>query len=309
MQQPFGRTGLVVGPVGFGAAPVGVLDRDVEETRRVLDTLLDHGVNLIDTSACYRGSEDLLGAALDGRRDRVVLVTKCGHAFDGARAAEWTPEIVHESVLRSLRRLRTDVLDVVLLHSCPTDLLQEGSLIDALVAERDAGRIRFAGYSGDNDAAAFAADHPQIAVVETSVNLVDQANLDGVVPKATGRGIGVIAKRPLANAAWKRLEEQPGMYGTYARPYAERLAATGLDPAALGFDGRPEEVWPEIALRFVLSWPGVHTAIVGTTNPANARSNLAAAEKGPLPAEVLDRIRDAFRRGAADSDDGWPGLT
>ena len=77
------------------------------------------------------------------------------------------------------------------------------------------------------------------------------------------------------------------MYKSYAKTYTERLAKMKLSPAALGFSGPPETAWPELALRFTLSQPGVHCAIIGTTNPDNARANLEAAEKGPLPPEVV----------------------
>src|SRR5207237_317456 len=106
------------------------------------------------------------------------------------------------------------------------------------------------GYSGDNEAAAHAAAMPDVAVVETSVSIADQANLDTVLPVARKNGLGVLAKRPIANAAWKDPASQPGLYGTYAQPYSDRLAKMGLDPAALGFAGPAERAWPEVALRF-----------------------------------------------------------
>ena len=192
-----------------------------------------------------------------------------------------------------------------LLHSCDLDTLKKGEALEALVAARDAGKVRFVGYSGDNDAAEYAASLPDVAVVQTSINLADQANIDWVLPAAREHNVGVMAKRPIANAAWKDLGEQPGMYQSYAKTYTDRLKRMRLDPAALGIDGPAEEAWPELALRFTLSQPGVHNAIIGTTNPDNARLNLSIAEKGPLPAETVERIRAAFR--AADPDGAWRG--
>ena len=94
-----------------------------------------------------------------------------------------------------------------------------------------------------------------------------QLNIDAVLPKAAANRAGVLAKRPLANAAWKDPDRQPGMYKSYASTYTQRLAKMGLDPAELGFPGPPETVWPELALRFTLGQPDVHCAIIGTTNP------------------------------------------
>ncbi len=273
----------------------------------MLNFMLDAGVNLIDTAAGYQGSEALIGNAVGHRRDEFVLVSKCGMKVPDIDARVWSADLVAQTVDRSLRALKTDRLDVMLLHSCDLKTLQSGEALGALVKARDAGKIRFAGYSGDNEAAAYAATLADVAVLEISVNVVDQANVDAVLPAARANDVGVIAKRPIANAAWKDLEQQPSFYKSYAKTYTDRLRQTNLDPAALGFAGPPDEAWPELALRFTLGQPGVHTAIIGTTNPDNARRNIAALENGPLPAHVMEQIRAAFR--AANPDGSWTGQT
>src|SRR5207244_2891882 len=136
--------------------------------------------------------------------------------------------------------------------------------------------------------------------IETSVNIADQANIERVLPIARQRNLGVIAKRPIANAAWKR-EELPGLYHEYAKPYQDRLRRMNLTTAELGFSGQPPELWPEIALRFTLSQPGVHTAIIGTTNLAHVKTNLEAVEKGALPETAMRQLREAFRRAESAS--------
>jgi len=193
----------------------------------------------------------------------------------------------------------------MLLHSCGEKILREGGALAALVAARDAGKIRFAGYSGDNAAAAYAAELPDIAVIETSVSIADQANIDLVLPAAQRHQIGVLAKRPIANAAWKDLADQRGLYQNYAKTYHDRLKQMKLDPAKLGFTG--PGAWPELALRFTLSQPAVNCAIIGTTNPDNARANLAIIERGPLSTAIVEQIRGSFR--AADRDGAWMGQT
>ena len=120
----------------------------------------------------------------------------------------------------------------------------------ALVKARDAGKTRFIGYSGDNDAAAYAATLPDVAVIETSINIADQNNIDTVLPVARKKNIGIIAKRPIANAAWKDISQQPGMYQSYAAEYTERLRKLKFTPASLGFkstSGNESEAWPEMA--------------------------------------------------------------
>jgi aryl-alcohol dehydrogenase-like predicted oxidoreductase len=156
-------------------------------------------------------------------------------------------------------------------------------------------------------AAAYAAALPDVAVIETSVSIADQHNIDAVLPVARQHDVGVLAKRPVANAAWKDINQQQGLYKNYAKTYTDRLAQMKLDPASLGVAGPAAAAWPELALRFTLSQPGVHTAIIGTTNPDNARQNIAYAEKGALPQDVVEKIREAFRN--ADPEGKWTGQT
>jgi len=304
-KTPFGKTGYSVSPLGFGAAPVGYLKTEQERIARILNLLLDSGVNLLDTAASYPGSEQAIGKAVGHRRKEFVLVSKCGGKLPDVSAAPWSEANITATVDRALKNLQTDHLDVMLLHSCDEAELRKGHALAALVKARDAGKIRFAGYSGDNAAAACAAELPDIAVVETSISIADQVNIDLVLPKAQKHQIGVLAKRPIANAAWKELKDQKGLYQGYAKTYHDRLRKMQLDPAKLGFTG--PHAWSELALRFTLSQPGVHCAIIGTTNPDNAKANIELVEKGPLPADVIAKVRQAFA--AADADLSWTGQT
>ena len=306
-KRKFGNTGLEVSALGFGGGPVGFLETERGEVATILNRLLDSGVNLIDTAAAYKGSEVAIGEAIGHRRDDYVLVSKCGQAFDDIDGEEWSASAVTQTVDRALKRLKTDRLDAMLLHSCELEVLQRGEAVDALVRARDAGKIRFAGYSGDNEAAIYATGLDDIAVIETSVNLCDQANIDGVVAEAGRRGIAIIAKRSIANAAWKDASEQRGIYVNYAKTYGERLAAMGVSPSDLGFDGEPGEAWPEIALRFTLAQPGVSTVIVGTTKESHVERNLATVAKGPLPESAVAALREAFRGAEAAAGEAWPG--
>lgn len=304
IKRTLGKTGFSVSPLGFGSAPVGFLNTEKEAAGALLSQLLDRGINLIDTAASYPGSEELIGKYIAHRRSEYVLVSKCGQAFDDLPGKAWTAEVVTATVDRSLKRLKTDVIDVMLLHSCDLKTLKGSDALAGLVKAREAGKIRFAGYSGDNEAAAYAAGLVDVAVIETSVNLVDQVNIDLVLPKTVTNNVGVLAKRPIANAAWKDLSEQKGMYQNYAKVYSERFAAMDLSPADVGL---PADAWSELALRFTLSLPDVHSAIIGTTNPANVDANLAIVNKGPLPAAAIAKVRAAFKK--ADPNGKWTGQT
>jgi aryl-alcohol dehydrogenase-like predicted oxidoreductase len=301
----FGKTGYQVSQLGFGGAPAAFLKTDGEAAARLVNFLLDSGVNLLDTAAMYPGSEEFIGNHFAHRRGEYVLVSKCGHKVAGCAAEPWTPELIRFSVDRALRLLKTDRLDVMLLHSCDLATLEKGEALGVLVEAREAGKIRFAGYSGDNEAAAHAATLEDIAVIETSVNIVDQANIEKVLPVAMENNVGVIVKRPVANACWKDLASQPGMYKNYAKVYTERFAAMGLTAGELGYASDAD--WAEIALRFTLAQAGVNTAIIGTTKLENATANLAVAAKGPLGADAVAKIRAAFAR--ADAQGTWTGQT
>lgn len=301
---PFGNTGLDVSVLGFGSAPIGYLNADQERATAILNLLLDSGVNLFDTGASYPGSEAMIGKALGHRRDEIVVVSKCGGKLPDLEEAMWTPAIVTKTVDRSLKNLGMEYLDVMLLHSCDLKVLKEGGLIEPLVRAREAGKIKYLGYSGDNEAAAYAAGLDEVAVIETSINIVDQVNVEKVLPMCRARNLGVLAKRPIANAAWKDISTQQGLYKTYAKTYTDRLAKMNLKPADLGLT---DADWTEIALRFTLSQRGVHSALIGTQNIENARANIAIAKKGPLSEDVQQKIRDAFA--AADPNGQWTGQT
>ncbi|OHB81626.1 MAG: hypothetical protein A2W31_12245 [Planctomycetes bacterium RBG_16_64_10] len=306
-RRTLGKTGLEVSVIGFGSGPIGFLQIDARRVGTILNWLLDQGVNLIDTAAMYLGSEQAIGQSVGHRRDEYVLVSKCGPAYEDLPGEAWSAEVIAHTVDRALKRLRTDHLDVMLLHSCDLAILERGTALEALLRAREAGKVRFVGYSGDNQPAAYAAALPDMAVIETSINICDQANIDLVLPKTQAHHVGVIAKRPLANAAWKPLADQPGIYSDYARTYSDRFRLLAGELAALGLEDDAKTAWPERALRFTLAQPGVHAAIVGTTSADHARVNLAIAGKGPLDPDAVRALRSAFRHAESKAGQEWLG--
>ena len=288
--RKFGDTRLTVSIVGLGAGQIGMTDVTETSAADVLNGALDLGITLIDTAASYGVSEERIGRHLAHRRDEFVLSTKGGQAIDGH--PDWSTASVSASIEQSLRRTRSERLDIFFLHSCPVEVLRRGDLQDTLDQAVVAGKIGMAGYSGDNEHLAFAADSRRFAVIETSINIADQWNLRNVV--GHGTDLGVIAKRPIANAPW-RFAERP--IGNYAELYWQRLRELHLDPRDLD--------WAEFALRFSAYAPGVHSAIVGTAKLANLRRNVEAANHGPLPPAMLTDIDQAWQRVGSD----WPSST
>lgn len=289
-QRAFGSTGLTVSVVGLGAGQVGEESVGEEQAAELLNGALDLGVTLIDTARGYGLSEERIGRHLAARRDEFLLSSKGGYDIPGVD--DWTPAAVTAGIDRCLRLTRSDGIDVFHLHSCPVEVLERGDLQDTLDAAVIAGKIRFPGYSGDNEHLAYAADSGRFPVVETSINVADQANLRQVV--ARHPELAVIAKRPLANAPW-RFAERP--VGHYAELYWERLRTLDLDPGDLS--------WAAFALRFSAYATGVDCAIVGTAQLAHLRDNVELASRGPLPAETVAEIEEAWLRvGTA-----WPAST
>ncbi|MGI3781553.1 MAG: aldo/keto reductase [Janthinobacterium lividum] len=294
-QRPFGGTTLDVSVVGLGAGQVGESDVTEAQADALLNGALDLGVTLVDTALSYGASEERIGRHLSRRRGEFVLSSKGGSGVPGQQ--DWTPGSVRAGLEQTLRRTRSERVDVYFLHSCPLEVLQRGDLQETLDDAAAEGLIGIAGYSGDNEALEHAAASGRFGAIECSVNVVDQWNLRHVVGRDTE--LGVIAKRPIANAPW-RFAERPT--GHYAELYWERLRELALDPGELGGTGL---TWAELALRFSAYAPGVHTAIVGTASLANLTANVEAAARGPLPPEVLAALDAAWARVGTD----WPSST
>src|SRR4051794_26664045 len=293
--RQFGKTDMRVGVLGFGGAEIGFEEAGPEVVARLLGEALDAGLNVIDTAECYLDSEEQIGRAVAGRRQDFFLFTKCGHP-ERPGVEDWRPESLLASNERSLRRLKTDRLDLVQLHSCSEDELRRGDVIVALQEARRKGHTRYIGYSGDGRAARFAVECGAFDTLQTSVSIADQEAIDLTLPLARERGLGVIAKRPIANAAW-RYAERP--QNAYHQPYWDRLQQLGYEFLREG----PETV-AAVALRFTLSVPGVHKAIVGTTRPGRWRENAALIEAGPLHDRDYEAIRARWR---AVADASWVG--
>jgi len=291
LQRPFGNTGLPVSVLGLGAGHIGSPELAEEQVERLLHGALDAGVRLIDTARGYGLSEERIGRHLAGRRHQYVLSTKCGYGIPGYE--DWTGPCITSGVEAALERLRTDHIDVMHLHSCPLHVLQRGDVIEALQRAVQAGKVLVAGYSGDNEPLHWAVASGRFRSIQPSVNLCDQAAAGTVLPAAWKRGMGVIAKRPLANAPW-RYEEPP--QAEDVREYWERFRTLGLDRQ--GFD------WDELALRFAAFMPGVSSCIVGTSTLGHLQRCAELIGRGPLPREVEAGLREAFAWHGED----WKGL-
>lgn len=297
--KTLGRTGLEVTRLGLGLAEISRREqagKEVEDATRVVNLALDSGINFLDTAACYATTEELIGSAVGHRRDEFTLASKCGHAVDTS-AEPWTAEVIAESVDRSLRRLQTDRLDVLQLHSCDLDVLKRGEVIEAVVDARDRGKTRFIGYSGDNEAAIWAAESGIFDTLQTSFNLVDQRARKKLLGAARASHMGIIVKRPVGNGVWGR-SESPYRYADEYFRRAKIMEEMGPVP------GSPST--PILLATGFLFAHDVDTAIAGTHNPAHLTGNIEMVENDlPISAEAVEELHRRFDAVGQE----WPGLT
>src|SRR5256714_12583192 len=218
-KRQLGKTDMQVSVLGFGGAEIGFEGATEDTVARLLKGALDAGLNVIDTGECYEGSEELIGKTVADRRAQYYLFTKCGHPR-GIGSEDWSTNSLLESIERSLRRLRTDRLDLIQLHSCSESVLRKGDAIAALQSARTKGYARYIGYSGDSRAARYAVVSGAFDTLQTSINIADQEAIDLLMPLAREKGMGVIAKRPIANVVWKDTHKP---ISAYHHTYWERL--------------------------------------------------------------------------------------
>ncbi|MBN2391452.1 MAG: aldo/keto reductase [Anaerolineae bacterium] len=292
-----GKTGLEISRLGIGLAEIGfeLTLEEINAASEVLNTALDRGITFLDTSACYDISEELIGRTIAHRRDDYVLATKAGHVTGGYEGESWTAQTVRDSIGRSLVRMKTDHLDLVQLHSCDVDVLERGEVIEVLQQAKQAGKTRFIGYSGDNEAALWAVESGLFDTLQTSFNLVDQNARLYLFDPAKARGMGIICKRPIANGAWGALKA-PSDYAANYFKRAQKMLARGPIPDA-----------PEnrilVALGFAFAHAEADVFIVGTRNPKHLKANIDMVNiQLPIAPEIVAEIRRRFEQ-LADSPD------
>ena len=294
--RELGRTGAEVTVLGYGAMELRGPPRgpaiDDADAGRLLNELLDAGINLIDTSVDYGRSEELIGRFVSGRRDEYFLASKCGCPL--SLPPDATPPYAHDysaanvraDVEQSLRRLQTDRLDLVQVHMSPTvQEMSDGGTLDELVRLRDEGKLRFIGMSGILPNLPDHIDMGVFDVFQIPYSALQRDHED-LISRAGDTGAGVLVRGGAARgtaAEDKDWSVQPiGLREEAAR---DRWDAADLDPL---LDGMSRH---EFILRFTLSHPAMSSTIVGTSNPEHLRSNVEIAQRGPLPDDLYAEAR------------------
>ena len=302
--RPLGNSGLIVSVVGLGCNNFG-RRLDVDQTRSVVDAAIDAGVTLLDTAELYGGagrSEEYLGAALAGRRDQVVIATKFGGGGDmgygPAAGAKGGRGYIRRAVEHSLRRLRTDYIDLYQMHA-PDVVTPIEETISALTELVRAGLVRYIGhsnFSGLQIATAAAAARELGAVPFISAqnhwSLLERgAELD-VVPAARQFGLGVLPYYPLANGmlTGKVRRGVPPGEGTRLAGRQDYVTDAKLDKveALADWSSQHGRTLLEVAIGGLAALPGCSSVIAGATSAEQVRANAAAGDWVPEPAELTE---------------------
>lgn len=262
-----------------------------EQAQKILNAVLDGGINYIDTSIDYGLSEERIGTFLGGRRAEFFLASKCGcpltsaPADSGPRQHIFTRDNIVAGVEQSLKRLKTDHLDLVQFHASPSKeaLEAEGGLA-ALVDLQRQGKLRFIGMSGTLPNLPEQIDMGVFDVFQIPYSAI-QSEHETLISQAAAAGAGTVIRGGAARGALS-----PDKQGTTPIGLPDGQAESVWDRARLDdlLDGAPRT---EFILRYTLSHPDMHTTIVGTADVGHLESNLRAARKGPLPADVYAEAR------------------
>jgi len=283
-RRPFGRTGFTVSEIALGTVEIG-LDYGIPgsdgfarpsaaEAERLLHFALDAGVNFIDTARAYGEAETIIGRAIGSRRSEFVLCSKVQPAAPAAVAA---------SVEESLRQLRTDALDILLVHSSS---IQPDTGFEIVPVMRDLqaqGKVRSIGASVYGEAAALAAINSGLFdCIQVAYSVLDRRIEAGAIAAARRHNVGIMARSVLLKGALThRVDLLPAALDPLKQAVAERRAIAAGEVGSL----------PELAYRYVLSGDLPETALVGTSRIEELHQAILFARKGPLPEAVLERIR------------------
>jgi aryl-alcohol dehydrogenase-like predicted oxidoreductase len=311
--RTLGKTGLNISAVGLGtmvhAGHFGPM-KD-EDSVSAIETALDLGVNFIDTSDAYGAgyAETLLGTALKGRRDKVIIATKGGNVMTGPNRGKrnFDPDYIDRVLHESLKRLQTDYIDLYQLHNPTVDVIQRGEVWQVLERCKRQGKIRHYGVSINSMEEGMAAVQDRRSeTIQVEYNLLTQEPADTFFGPAQTANIGVIARVPLKRGIL-----------TGKMTAADEQRFQGEDVRARSFKGEPfrnelakaeqlrflvhgpVQSLVQAAIAFCLAHPAVSVTIPGARNAAQMRENASGADIS-LPPDELSRVAELWRRGFTD---------
>jgi aryl-alcohol dehydrogenase-like predicted oxidoreductase len=262
-----GRTGLRVTRLGYGAAHRK--PQSDENAKAVHEAVLDSGINFIDTADDYGNSEELIGQYMSARSGEYHIATKCGGSESGH---VWTRENCLRTMEDSLKRLRTDSIDIMQLHNPSVAESEAGGLVDALKEMRDSGNVRWIGASTTLPHLPTYLSWDVFDVFQIPYSALEREHEDWIT-KAAEAGVGIVIRGGVAMG-------EPGV-GKGSVDQWRRFEEAGLDGLLDDDEDRTT-----FLLRYTLTHPHADTIIVGTVNLDHLRQNVEAIHKGPLTDDV-----------------------
>jgi len=305
--RPLGRTGWNVSAIGFGAWAIGGTEwgnTDDRESVRALHRAIDLGVNFIDTADVYGDgrSERLVAQVRRDRSEEIVVATKAGRRLQPHNAAGYNRENLTAFVERSLRNLDTPAIDLLQLHCPPSSVYDTTEVFDVLDGLVDAGKIRYYGVSVEKvDEAIRALDHPNVQSVQIIFNMFRLAPADRFFDLARERGVGLLTgklRRDTQFAAndhrhFNRRGEAFDIGETFSGVDYDAGVSAAEELSALVPSG---DTLAQLALRWILMFPQVTTAIPGAKTPRQAEDNAGAVALVPLSDDVMAKVRSVYDR-------------
>jgi aryl-alcohol dehydrogenase-like predicted oxidoreductase len=291
-KRALGGTGLKVSEIGFGALEIG---RDwaadvnsdpshptEEEASRVLNGLLDLGVNFIDTAPAYWDSEEFIGKAVSHRRGEFVLATKVGEHCDRSGSVyDYSRAATLAFIDRSLQRLRTDRIDLLQIHSASMEVLERGETLEAMQEAQTAGKVLHLGMTGGVNECVRAIEMGGYETVQVPYNLLNLQAEDVLLPLAKEKNVGVIIMRGIAGGK---------LSSKHANLKDEKLRAAIAGFGRFVGAGAAADL-VHLSIAYLLSRAEVSSVILGTRRLEAVKSNLEAS-RGPLSRELLAQVRE-----------------
>ena len=313
--RELGRTGWKISTIGFGAWAIGGDawgQTQDEQSLRTLHRAVDMGVNFVDTADVYGDghSERLIARLRKERSEPIIVATKAGRRLNPHVAAGYNRANLTAFVERSLRNLETDALDLLQLHCPPSEVYDMPEVFDALDRLVQEGKLRFYGVSVERvDEALKAIQYPNVQSVQIIFNMFRLKPAEMFFPAAREKKVGIIARVPLASGLLTgklRPDTQFSAqdhrnYNRHGEAFDQGETFSGVDYAT-GLQA-VEELRPlapegasmaQFALRWIVQFPEVTTAIPGAKSPQQVADNVAAASLAPLDEATMRRVREIY---------------
>lgn len=306
--RQLGRTGVKVSEVGFGCWAIGGTSygpTQDDQSLEALETAWSHGVNFYDTADTYGHghSEKLLAEFLKGKpRGQVMVATKVGWDFyHGGSRKNFAPDYIRFACDESLRRLEIDCIDLYQLHNPSREEIQNGRIVGVLEEMRKKGKVRFIGISIHAEGEALAAmEDDRVDTLQVVFNLIDQRMADKVFPSAKEKGIGILAREPLACGLLtdKYRTDHEFARDDHRRRWSQEKLALDLQKIEhlKSILSTQRLSLARAALEYVIDFDAVSTVIPGAKTRAQVLENLLATEDPRLRIEEASRLRELYQR-------------